>query len=246
MGPISCSRNVNVVTMPKLPPPPRNAQNRSGFSVSDAVTMRPSAVTTSAATRLSQTKPSLRSSQPLPLPRARPAMPVVETRPPVMARPCSRGAAGGDGGAVSLRRGVELTPRQAAAGADRPGGGVDVYGLDAAQVDAESALDDLGAGDALATAVYRDLQLLLSRIAHGGGDVGSRAAPGDDGRPAVDHRVEHGARGVVRRVVWCDDGAGEVRHDDRCCLGHLAPHGGCSGNGSAAAGRDATAHSGRC
>ena len=54
-------------------------------------TSRPSAVTTSALIRLSQTKPNLRSSHPLPLPSARPAMPVVGLRPPVIARPCARG-----------------------------------------------------------------------------------------------------------------------------------------------------------
>ena len=32
VGPTSCRRNVNRVTTPKLPPPPRSAQNRSAFS----------------------------------------------------------------------------------------------------------------------------------------------------------------------------------------------------------------------
>jgi hypothetical protein len=30
IGPNACARNVNRVTTPKLPPPPRSAQNRSG------------------------------------------------------------------------------------------------------------------------------------------------------------------------------------------------------------------------
>ena len=77
------------MTTPKLPPPPRSPQNSSGFSSADVLTTRPSAVTTSAPIRLSQVKPSFRSSQPLPLPRARPAMPVSGTRPPVTASPCS-------------------------------------------------------------------------------------------------------------------------------------------------------------
>lgn len=55
-----CSRNVNEVTTPKLPPPPRSAQNRSGCSDSDAVTTRPSASTTSASIRLSIVRPCLR------------------------------------------------------------------------------------------------------------------------------------------------------------------------------------------
>ena len=77
------------MTIPKLPPPPRRAQNRSAFSVAVAFTTVPSAVTISAPIRLSHVKPSLRSSQPLPLPSASPTMPVSGTRPPVTASPCS-------------------------------------------------------------------------------------------------------------------------------------------------------------
>ena len=73
--------------MPKLPPPPRSPQSRSAFSDSLAWTSRPSAVTTSAPTRLSQARPYLRISQPMPPPRVKPPTPVVETRPPVVARP---------------------------------------------------------------------------------------------------------------------------------------------------------------
>src|SRR5215475_15997144 len=41
--------NVNEVVTPKLPPPPpRNAQNRSGWSVADAVTAAPPGSTTDA------------------------------------------------------------------------------------------------------------------------------------------------------------------------------------------------------
>ena len=38
--------------------------------------------------RSSQAKPKARSSQPEPPPRVKPARPVVDTRPPVRARPC--------------------------------------------------------------------------------------------------------------------------------------------------------------
>ena len=60
-----------------------------GCSLSLAVTSRPSAVTRSTETRLSQVSPYLRSNQPDPPPSVRPATPVVETRPPVVASPCS-------------------------------------------------------------------------------------------------------------------------------------------------------------
>ncbi len=73
----------------EAPAPPRSPQSRSAFSVSLACTRRPSAVTTSAATRLSQASPCLRISQPMPRPRVNPATPAEEIRPPVVASPCA-------------------------------------------------------------------------------------------------------------------------------------------------------------
>ena len=52
-----CARNVNSVTTPKLPPPPRIAQKRSGFSSALAVTCVPSASTSFAESRLSIVSP---------------------------------------------------------------------------------------------------------------------------------------------------------------------------------------------
>ena len=59
-SPMSWQRNVNEVTMPKFPPPPRSAQNRSGWESSLAVTKVPSASTTSADSRLSTVRPKRR------------------------------------------------------------------------------------------------------------------------------------------------------------------------------------------
>ncbi len=81
------SRNVNDVATPKLPPPPCSAQNSSVFSSSLARSCCPSARTRSTDSSRSQANPSLRSSQPVPPPRVNPPTPVVETRPPVVARP---------------------------------------------------------------------------------------------------------------------------------------------------------------
>ena len=114
IGPIGWSRKWNAVTTPKLPPPPRSPQNSSGLVVSEATTWRPSAVTTSASMRLSQVKPSLRSSQPLPLPRARPPTPVSDTLP------------SGDRQAVLLGGGVDLPPGSAALDPRRSSLGVDL------------------------------------------------------------------------------------------------------------------------
>jgi hypothetical protein len=77
-------RKSNVVTMPKFPPPPRRPQNRSSCSVALALRNRPSAVTTSADTRLSHESPPTPISHPSPPPSVRPATPVFETVPHAM------------------------------------------------------------------------------------------------------------------------------------------------------------------
>ena len=64
IGPTGCSWNSKDVTMPKLLLPPRSPHSRSAFSVSLAWTSLPSAVTTSAPTRLSQVSPYFGDSQP--------------------------------------------------------------------------------------------------------------------------------------------------------------------------------------
>ena len=89
MGPTSCRRYSNSVTTPKLPPPPRSAQNRSGCSVALARTQRPSASTTCADSRLSIVSPCTRVSQPQPPPSVRPPTPVWLIVPAGTARPCS-------------------------------------------------------------------------------------------------------------------------------------------------------------
>src|ERR671930_564949 len=89
IGPSSCRRNSNSVTIPKLPPPPRMPQNRSSFSRSLARTTLPSARTTSAESRLSHVRPCLDEVQPRPPPVVKPPMPVVVMRPPGVCSPCS-------------------------------------------------------------------------------------------------------------------------------------------------------------
>ena len=116
-GPISCRRRWNAVTMPKLPPPPRRPQNSSGFSSADAITLRPSAVTTSAFTRLSQVKPEL------------------ALEPAAAAAEREAGDAGvgnaptGDRETVLLGRGVELAPVEPGLGACHARVGVDLDAL---------------------------------------------------------------------------------------------------------------------
>src|SRR5215203_138048 len=87
-GPTGCRASSNLVTTPKLPPPPRSAQNSSGFCDSEACATDPSAVTSSTDRRLSQVSPYLRTRWPNPPPSVKPPMPVLDTSPPVVASPC--------------------------------------------------------------------------------------------------------------------------------------------------------------
>jgi len=73
--------------MPKFPPPPLSAQNRSRWFVSLARTSSPAAVTTSADRRLSQVSPYLGLNHPTPPPSVRPATPILGSCPPGTANP---------------------------------------------------------------------------------------------------------------------------------------------------------------
>ena len=82
IGPSGWASKSKWVTTPKLPPPPRSAQNRSGSFSADATWTEPSAQTTVAERRLSMVSPYLRRTQPSPPPRVRPPTPVSDTTPP--------------------------------------------------------------------------------------------------------------------------------------------------------------------
>src|SRR6516165_8777988 len=73
--------------MPKLPPPPRRAQNRSGFSPELQRPTQPSAVTRVKPSTLSQDSPNRRVSHPVPPPNTNPEAPVCETTPEGKTRP---------------------------------------------------------------------------------------------------------------------------------------------------------------
>ena len=77
------------MTTPKLPPPPRSAQNRSGCWSALARSTWPAAVTTWAERRLSHDSPYWLVSQPNPPPRVSPPTPVWLTVPAGTARPCA-------------------------------------------------------------------------------------------------------------------------------------------------------------
>ena len=176
--------------MPKLPPPPRSAQNRSGFSRSLARRNSPSAVTTSAETRLSKVRPNLRLVQPKPPPSVRPAMPVVELMPVGVARPNA---------CVSRSKSPSVAPGSTRASArDR----IDAHRLHRRQIDHHAAVaaprcprccDRRRAPATTAPAFAREID--------GGAHVGRAGAAHDQTGPAVDHAVPDGARRVIARLA---------------------------------------------
>src|ERR1700728_749169 len=81
---------VSAVVTPKLPPPPpRNAQNRSGWLLADAVTAWPPGSTTVADLNASHIRPACRECAPSPPPRACPALPTDGQVPVGIPRPAA-------------------------------------------------------------------------------------------------------------------------------------------------------------
>src|SRR5688500_11932015 len=117
----SWSRKRNEVTTPKLPPPPRSAQKRSGCSSGLAVTRRPLAVGEEAVGLVRVV--------------ARQAEPAREVAEPAAEREAADAGGGDDaarrGQAVRVGGAVDLAPRAAAADANGPGDGVDLDRLQA-------------------------------------------------------------------------------------------------------------------
>ena len=136
--------------MPKLPPPPRIAQNRSGFSRTLTWISLPSAVTISAEIRLSIVMPNFRVSQPNPPPSVRPAMPVVELMPV------------GSGKPEGLRFAIDIGERGARSDIGAFGSGVDAHRAHQRQIDQQAAIAHRAAGDVVAAAANRDVEAVLS------------------------------------------------------------------------------------
>ena len=171
------SRVLEVVTMPKFPPPPRRPQNRSGCSSGLESMTAPSAVTTRHERRLSRASPCLRMSQPIPPPSVRPPIPVWLTTPPVTASPNSWVARS------------TWPCRQPPSSPDRT-----VYRINASrchdrQVDQQAVVDDSVSGDPVPAATDRGEQVRLAREADRLDDVGLACTSGDEAGSPVDVRV---------------------------------------------------------
>jgi hypothetical protein len=77
---------------------------------------------------------------------------------------------------------------------------IDPDALHRREVHDDAPLDNRVARDRVPSAAHRHLEVVLSREVHRGDDVGHARAARDQGRPPVDHAVEHGARYVVAVV----------------------------------------------
>jgi hypothetical protein len=173
---------------PKLPPPPRSAQNRSGCSSAEARTCSPSALTSSTASRLSQARPCLRSSHPEPPPSVSPATPVVDTRPPVVAR--SYGWV-----ARSNCDHVAAEPTR------DPAVPVHLDRRHVAHVDHEPVVDERQPGDRVPAGADGERQSLTASVGDRVRDVGRRGAARHERGPTLDHRVvERRGVGVLGRA----------------------------------------------
>ena len=171
------------MTTPKLPPPPRSAQKRSGFSSALAVTSSPSAVTSSNDSTLSQLSPCLRTSQPTPPPSVSPATPVLETTPTGTASPWR---------CVSRSRSPSVAPPCTCTVRAL---GIDQHPAHVREVDDHAVVAERPPGDVVAAAAHRHEQVVgageLHRLRSRRPRRGSARSAPDGGRSP---RSRSGAR----------------------------------------------------
>ena len=144
------------MTTPKLPPPPRNAQNSSGCSSAEARIGSPLAVISDGEVVAGEAVLALE-----------PAGAAAEREPG------DAGArhAAADGEAVLLGSAVDLGPRRAAADAHDPAHRVDDDLAEAADVDHEAVLDEREAGHRVAAAAHGGSEVAHPREGERGGDL---------------------------------------------------------------------------
>ena len=183
--------------MPKLPPPPRMAQKRSGFSSAAARRTVPSAITISADSRLSSARPYFGMSHPSPPPSVNPAMPVVPTTPPVVARPCS---------CVSRFNSFQRTPP--CARAVRRAGWTWMPFIGARSI-IRPAVDRAPPADVVAATADGNLEIQRARELHRVRDVRRAATARDDGGPLVNQSVVDAPGLVVEGIRRLQELAGE-------------------------------------
>src|SRR5271166_3235861 len=197
ISPTGWRRNSNSVTTPKFPPPPRSAQNRSGYSVSLAVVMWPSARTTSADSKLSQDRPRARQ----------------------IPDPAAEGEAGDASGRHDAARGrqpmggrgvVHYGPGGPAPDARRPPLRIDQHPVQRRQVGHDGAVAGAEPGDAVPSAPDGEVAAAVTGVVHHRPDIAGVGAADDDRRMPVDHEVVDAPGILVIGVAGSDHLAGYV------------------------------------
>ena len=211
------SRYFRRVTTPKLPPPPRSAQNSSG-SVSCVHAAQPPVG-----------GDDLRREQ------------VVDGQPVLAHEEADaageRDAADPDGARVAeagrepvlARRDGVRAGGEARARPDRAPGGIELERAQRREVDHDAAVADAVARGAVAAAADRELGSGLAGVGDDAGDVVGARDAGDERGAAVDVRGEDGPRLVVGGVlrgedpaleVWGQPGSGEHRPGILSCAAY--------------------------
>ena len=161
----SWRRNSNAVTTPKLPPPPRSAQNRSGCSSLLACTSSPLASTTSARQQVVDRQAVLAGQ----------VAEAAAEREPADAGRADDPARGGE--PVLVGGAVDLAPRAAAADADGAGARVDVDPADRGEVDHDAVVDRAEPGAVVPAAADREREARLAGVRRCSRATSSAPAP---------------------------------------------------------------------
>lgn len=110
-----------------------------------------------------------------------------------------------------VRRGIDLRPRAAAAGANGTRGRIDLDGLHEGEVEDDSVVADPESAAVVAASANSEQEVMASREGDRLCHVRSAGAAGDQRGPAVDHCVVDRARLLVAWVFGSDQLTRELR-----------------------------------
>ncbi len=105
---------------------------------------------------------------------------------------------------MHLSCGIEFAPRDAAFRPHRPARWVNCDAPHPTQVNHDAAVTDRGPGHRMPAAVHRKRQTQVARYPHGPGNVGGDGTTDNQGRPSINHAVEHPSRNVVVGMIGVD------------------------------------------
>ena len=197
-GPCGCAWNSNDVTTPKLPPPPRIAQNRSGFSVGARPAHLPIGGDDLDGAKIVGGKP---------MAARHPAEPAAEREAGDAGR---RDDPAGHHEAQRLRRAIDVGPGGARLHAHAPGRRIDRDLLVGREIDHHAAIAQRGAGDVVAAAADRQREATIARQPDAGGHVtGVRGRTASAGRRSIIRSRSGTPR--RRRIAGPERGAAQAR-----------------------------------